>query len=315
MARSWRTTIRFVRLTVIAILLGTTACGSAGAVHTLAHGSRPAATRVSLTVQTDAGRFTIPARVRRRIAAARPSAARSALAWLLTRHRSIRTATLTATLRWDTTDVDKLLLAVRSYATAARVQPALLAVQLRLPVIHQIWRNNCESAALSMMLDGRVSQERLQGLLPKARPYLPEQDDAGETVWGDPNLGFVGPANGGGYGVYHGPLLALARRFDPGTTDLTGAPVSRIIDALQHARPIVAWIQLGSSIPVTWRTPAGATIHANWSEHAVTLTGWRPGEIIYNNPWTGTTETFTITQFTAVWRTLGDQAIAGSSRL
>jgi uncharacterized protein YvpB len=311
-----RTPTRCATLAIVAILLATAAaCGSAGSRHTRAPRSQAApAARTALSVETGSGRFAIPARVRQRIAVARSTAARSALAWLLTRHRSVHTAAATMTFRWGATDIVELLRAVRGYAASTRIEPALSAIHLHLPVIHQVWRNDCESAALSMMLDGKVSQERLQALLPKALPYLPDQNDAGETVWGNPNLGFVGPANGGGYGVYHGPLLALARRFDPGTTNLTGAPIGRIIAALQHARPIVAWIQLGRSYPVTWRTPAGATIHANWAEHAVTLTGWRPGQIMYNNPWTGTTETFTVPQFTAVWHTLGDQAIAGSSR-
>jgi uncharacterized protein YvpB len=194
------------------------------------------------------------------------------------------------------------------------VPRGLAAVRLRIQPIRQAYRNDCEAAALSMLLGGRVSQYRLQGLFPIAKPYLPVDSGRGE-VWGDPERGFVGPVRGGGYGVYDRPVLAVARRFDPGAVDLTRTSVHRLIAAVKQGRPVEAWIQFGASLPRTWLAPDGRTVHANFAEHTVTLVGWRPGVLVYNNPWEGTTSTFTIPAFASVWHVLGDRAIAGSSLL
>ncbi len=163
-----------------------------------------------------------------------------------------------------------------------------------------------------MMLGGRVGQLRLQRELPIARPYRPTRI-SGRTVWGDPERGFVGDVRGGGYGVYDRPLLRLARRYDPGAENLTGTTVAAVVAALRAGRPVVAWVPLGVSAPWTWTSPSGATIDANHAEHAVTLTGWHDGAITYHNPWTGTAGTFTTATFAALWHTLGNRAIAGSS--
>jgi uncharacterized protein YvpB len=186
-----------------------------------------------------------------------------------------------------------------------------MAVHLTLPAIRQGYRDDCEATALSMMLGGRVSQYRLQAVLPISPPLDPEQTAHG-LVWGDPERGFVGRVRGGGYAVYDRPLLALARRFDPHARNLTRHPLAAIVAALQSGHPVVAWIQLGPSVPREWSTPAGRTINANFAEHAVTLTGWRPGWIAYNNPWNGARQTVTLGRFVAWWRTLGDRAIEGS---
>ncbi len=215
-------------------------------------------------------------------------------------------------LAWSRPAAALVAAAVRRDDTSVTVPAAVDTVQLKLPTIRQVYRNDCEATALSMLLGGRVGQLHLQRLLPIAHPYLP-QTGPDETVWGDPELGFVGNVRGGGYGVYDRPLLALARRYDPGATNLTGTSVARIVAALRRGRPVVAWIQFGPSIPRSWTTPTGRVVNANYAEHTVTLTGWKPGEITYNNPWTGTRETFTIAAFTHLWHTLGDRAIAGSS--
>ena len=215
-------------------------------------------------------------------------------------------------LRWGGADVAAVLRAVRSPVTEVRVPVSVQSTRLTLPAVHQVYRDGCEAAALSMMLRVRVGQRRLQAMLPIAQP-LRQDVENGAATWGDPELGFVGNVGGGGYGVYDRPLLALARRFDSGTTNLTGAPLESILDALRHGRPIVAWIALGASDPVTWRAPSGRVVRANWAEHAITLTGYGDGVITYNNPWDGGRERFTLAQFAAVWRDLGDRAIAGSS--
>ena len=201
--------------------------------------------------------------------------------------------------------------AARGAAADVTVPARVTAVRLNLPHLRQGYRNDCEATALSIMLDGGVGQYRLQKLLPVAQPLDPEETAHG-LVWGDPERGFVGDVRGGGYGVYDVPLLEVARRFDPGAQNLTRHPLGALVAALRSGRPVVAWIQFGPSTPRTWTTPAGRAVHANFAEHAVTLTGWRPGWITYNNPWTGTRQTISLSGFRALWHTLGDRAIEGS---
>jgi hypothetical protein len=66
--------------------------------------------------------------------------------------------------------------------------------------VPQLLRNNYETAALSMLLATRgvsVDQLTLQRRLRRSGPLDPQPGDAGRLpIWGDPDLGFVGRANG-----------------------------------------------------------------------------------------------------------------------
>lgn len=95
-----------------------------------------------------------------------------------------------------------------------------------------------------------------------------------------------------GYGVYDRPVMRILRRFQPDARNLTGTGLPGVLDALRNGRPVIAWIQLGNSLPQTWISPAGQVVRANFAEHAVLLTGYRGGTLSYNNPWTGDRESF-----------------------
>ncbi len=300
---------------VTAVLaLAASACGGGGGGGGSTQTSPPRPTPHALAVATGTVTVIMPARLRARIArASAASRQRMAATWTRRQATTLAGRGWRTRLHWGARALAGLVAAVdRPAARRVRVRAEVRSTELTLPVVRQVYRDGCEAAALSMMLRERVGQRRLQAMLPLARPLEQEAGPAG-TVWGDPERGFVGAVAGGGYGVYDRPLLALARRFDPGTTNLTGTSLEGIVDALRRGRPVVAWIALGPSDPVTWTSPSGATIQANWAEHAITLTGYRAGEIAYNNPWTGARERFTLAQFAAVWDELGDRAIAGSS--
>jgi uncharacterized protein YvpB len=238
---------------------------------------------------------------------------RAAAAQYLRSHTAIGGGRWIVRLAWRPLAADRLAAAVTNpHERAITLPVGVAAVNLTLPAVRQVYRNDCEATALSMALGGTVPQLRLQSLLPVAHPYLPVEGAQG-MVWGDPELGFVGDVRGGGYGVYDRPVLALARRYDRGAENLTGTPVARVVAAVQQGRPVVAWIQFGADAPRTWRSPAGVVVQANGAEHAVTLTGWQAGVLTYNNPWTGTRESFTVAAFTQLWHRLGDRAVALSS--
>lgn len=272
--------------------------------------------RGPLLVETDAGTRRIPGRLRSRWALLPPQPARVSVAvWAHAHLALIDTSRMWARTSVSRQSVAALVAAVRSRSAAVRLRLDVTAVRLHLPAIHQVYRNDCEATALAMMLDRRVGQRRLQSLLPIARPFAPQTAADGAEIWGDPERGFVGDVRGGGYGVYERPLLALARRFQPGAVNLTWSSLGRVVDTLRNGRPVIAWIAFGPSIPVTWRSPAGRLISANFAEHAILLVGWRRGRIAYLNPWTGGLGTYTPRAFASVWHTLGRRAIAGQSLL
>lgn len=185
------------------------------------------------------------------------------------------------------------------------------------PIIAQRMRNNCETAALSILLRSlnvTVSQEQLQKQLPRSGPTDPQGVGA-NTVWGDPDRGFVGRADGGGpaggFGVYPGPIAALARRYGVELTDLSGESAARVYARLLHGRAVMAWVGLAAGPYGTWTSPAGRRIEVNFNEHTVVLRGINTdGSVEVSNPLKGTAETWSRSKFEAMWDLLGRRALA-----
>lgn len=239
-------------------------------------------------------------------------AVRYAEVWLRARSRASG-AGITARLSWPAVLVRRAVAAARAGRTAISIPHAVSSVSLVAPLIRQRFRNDCEAAALSVALRASVSQERLQRELPVAAPLDPRNTSAG-MVWGDPEAGFVGNVEGGGYGVYDRPLLSVALRRDRGAENLTGRPFATMLAALRDGRPIIAWVTLGASRPFSWRTPSGTLIRADRAEHAVTLTTWSPRLIGYVDPVDGKLKTAATTDLAARWVALGRRALALSPR-
>ncbi len=230
--------------------------------------------------------------------------------WLLT-HRTVANGRATLRVRFSARAMRELLRAARE-SNSATIGATVVSVRLRLPLVRQAYRNNCETAALSIFLAGRAGQRRLQAALPVAEPVARSSDGA---VWGDPELGFVGDVSGGGYGVYERPLLRLARRYDAGATAISGSTVEAVVAALRQARPVIVWVSLGASVPEVWRTPAGRTVRANFAEHTVVLVGARGRLLVYHDPWDGVQKTMSTSRFSDRWQLLGRRALIGSPLL
>ena len=199
----------------------------------------------------------------------------------------------------------------------ARVAERPVAGSVSLPVVKQRLRNNCESAALAMLLQARerrVDQLVLQREIPRSGPLDPETGPDGTLVWGDPSAGYVGRADGGGtsggYGVYQGPVSAVARRRGLELVDLSGKPAARLYGALRHGRPVMAWIGLSDGPFETWRTPAGREVTGNFGEHTVVLTGIRGDVLTVNDPLSGRRLRWSRDEFEQMWKRLGDRALA-----
>lgn len=185
-----------------------------------------------------------------------------------------------------------------------------------MPVIRQVYRNNCETAALSMLLASvavRVDQRQLQRTLRRSGPLDPRTASDGTVTWGDPDVGFVGRVRGGGiaggFGVYPGPILQLAARYGVQLTDMSRRPVAQLLARLGAGRPVMTWIGLSQGPYRRWVSPAGKPIVVNFGEHVVVLVRLTPDGIVLNDPLTGSRKTWPVEEFKARWKLLGRRAL------
>ncbi len=185
------------------------------------------------------------------------------------------------------------------------------------PVVAQKLHNNCEAAALESLLatvGHREDQLRLQRALSPSSPLDPRGTGAAR-VWGDPDRGFVGRADGsgpaGGFGVYPGPVAQLAARRGVTLKPLTGASSSQVYATLLSGHAVMAWVGLGAGPYASWRSTAGRSIDVNLNEHTVVLTGIRAdGMLRVMNPLTGTRELWSQQSFESMWSRLGHRALS-----
>jgi uncharacterized protein YvpB len=189
--------------------------------------------------------------------------------------------------------------------------------RIAIPPVRQVLHNDCESTALSMLLDAagvHAGQLELQRRLPQSGPLDPEPV-AGSALfrWGDPERGFVGrPAGGGtegGFGVYEPPIRTLAARYGVRLLDLQGRGLAVVRHDLLAGHPVLAWVGLADGPFLSWLTPSSRRITVNLNEHAVTLVGAGPGYVLANNPLTGRRERWSDTLFSYRWKLLGRRAL------
>ena len=282
------------------------AAGAALAVSGQDEEAPPPPPVTELKVTGGPGRALITPAERSRLAGS-DAAAR---AWLDT-HRAIRGSRLSAEVVWSARDARVLARAAAGTGASVTLTPRVTTIDLRLPVITQAYRNNCETAALSMALRGAASQRALQSALPQAMPPDPQQGARG-TIWGDPNVGFVGRVEGGGFGVFEQPLVRLGAQHDPGTAAVRATTFDGVLDRVRAGHPVVAWTGLGPSAPWSWRTPAGRFIAADRSHHTVVIAGVGPRGVTVHDPWTGASSIVSATSLEEGWERLGRRAVVTS---
>ena len=188
---------------------------------------------------------------------------------------------------------------------------------IRAPAVAQALRNNCESAALEVLLatvGKRHAQLALQDMLPTSGPLDPVAGSEGR-VWGDPELGYVGRPDGGGaaggFGVYQRPVRGVAAELGVDLVDMTGSRLSDVLAAVRSGRAVMVWIGLSAGPYVSWRSPDGRLVRVNFGEHTVVLTGVASaGGVSVVNVLQGTRERWTQSQLLEKWERLGRRALA-----
>lgn len=209
------------------------------------------------------------------------------------------------------------VLAVLLVAFSATVAPLPADGADAVPLVQQKLRNNCETAALSMLLAARgvrVDQLTLQRRLVRSGPADPRVRPDGELVWGDPDQGFVGRVGGGGthggYGVYTAPIRSLAARYGVRLQSLNRRPPASVYARLRVHRPVMAWVGLSNGPYLRWRTPGGKTIVGNFGEHTVVLTALDGDTVSVNDPLSGKRLSWSRSVFETMWARLGSRALA-----
>ena len=236
----------------------------------------------------------------------------------LARNRRVRQGPAELVMHADRRAVERgLKHALASGGKTVVVPERAVASGIRVPVVKQALRNNCETAALAMLLAGqgkRTDQLTLQRRLARSGSLDPRTGPDGMLVWGDPRIGFVGRPDGGGaaggYGVYERPIRDLAERHGLELADLTGGPARRVYGALLEGKPVMAWVGLSDGPYRTWKTPAGRTVVGNFGEHTVLLTGVGDGYVSINDPLSGRRARWTRADFELMWERLGRRALS-----
>lgn len=183
------------------------------------------------------------------------------------------------------------------------------------PIFQQAFQDNCETAALSILLSTvgvEKDQLDLQEQITAAEPLDPEIAADGKTIWGDPDLGFVGRVDGGGpaggFGAFTGPVMELASRWS-NPVDLTGVDPQEVYSRLRSGRAVMVWIGLSDGPYTSWRSPEGRKVTVNYGEHTVVLTGIEGDQISVNDPIDGLRKVWTKADFEAKWDLLDNRAI------
>lgn len=220
-----------------------------------------------------------------------------------------------------TFEVDEPLLrrrlgAATDEGAVVRIPYEPVASRIKAPIVKQAYRNNCETAALSMLLATvgvSEGQRGLQDEISTAGPLDPQIDPQGETVWGDPELGYVGRPKGGGtaggFGAYEGPVMELASRWaEP--TDLSGRSPGAVYRRLLTGDAIMVWVGLSDGPHETWRSPEGNEVTVNYGEHTVVLTGIEGDRLYVNDPIDGQRKVWSKAEFEQMWALLDRRAVS-----
>ncbi|MFG3226817.1 C39 family peptidase [Kitasatospora sp. NPDC048194] len=202
--------------------------------------------------------------------------------------------------------------------TAATAATAATPTAASVPYYSQQLNDDCEAAALRMVLAARGVTTDDQEVLDRIGVDLahPEFGHSG-PLSGDPFEAFVGDPDGSeedgtGFGVYHPPVAKAARGY--GLTVLEDGqdlPTATLKEHLAAGHPAIVWVDY------LWRHLATTTYtaydgrsvpYAGPAEHTVVVTGFSNGRVSLNDPARGRT-TVSEKDFENGYATYGHMAV------
>ena len=185
------------------------------------------------------------------------------------------------------------------------------------PLIQQLPEldRGCEVTSLAMMLqyaDITVDKMKLANEIKKV-------DFMNDGVRGNPNEGFVGNIytfSESGYGVYHGPLFQLAKKYLPNkAVDLTGKSIEELYKSVKAGQPVVMitnakFEPLDEDEFTTWETNSG-DVSITYNEHCIVLIGYDQESVYIRDPLEDSLDVKVPREsFEQAWVQMGSQAIS-----
>ncbi|MFB5252635.1 C39 family peptidase [Bacillus mycoides] len=185
------------------------------------------------------------------------------------------------------------------------------------PLIQQLpeLERGCEVTSLAMMLQyAGVSVDKMQ-----LANEIKKVNFMEDGVRGNPNEGFVGNIytfSESGYGVYHGPLFQLAKKYLPNeAVDLTGKSIEEIYKSVKAGQPVVmitnaTYAPLDEDEFTTWETNSG-DVSITYNEHCVVLVGYDKESVYIRDPLDDSLDVKVPRgNFEQAWVQMGSQAIS-----
>ena len=199
-----------------------------------------------------------------------------------------------------------------------------LTNNIRLQLPHLLQKpeldRGCEVTSLAMILQYygyNVNKVELAERVKKdTTPY--SVNEQGYIYYGNPYEGFVGDIYNiekNGYGVYHGPIVELAKEYvGDKVIDLTGANFESILQMLDEGMPV--WVVTNGAFKLLneeefqlWHTPTGI-VKITKRMHAVVITGYDSQYIYINDPlYPLPNRKVNRADFKASWEQMGNQAV------
>ncbi|WP_144027766.1 C39 family peptidase [Paenibacillus sp. 32352] len=199
-------------------------------------------------------------------------------------------------------------------------EPLASTAQTEAPLIYQMPEldRGCEVTSLAMLLQSAgVNVDKMTLADEIRKDPNPFEIIGHEIHFGNPNEGFVGDIasfDHPGYGVYHGPIMELAKQYLPGrAVDATGSSFDDVLRLLEAGSPVwvvtnMEYTTLDEDAFETWETEDGG-IDITYKEHSVLITGYDEDTVYINDP-LGETEEVDKADFISAWEQMGRQAIA-----
>ncbi len=173
----------------------------------------------------------------------------------------------------------------------------------------------CEVTSLAMMLQyAGITVDKM-----KLANEIKKVDFMNDGVRGNPNEGFVGNIytfSESGYGVYHGPLFQLAKKYLPNkAVDLTGKSIEELYKSVKAGQPVVmitnaTFAPLDEDEFTTWETSSG-DVSITYNEHCVVLVGYDKEFVYIRDPLSDSLDVKVPREsFEKAWMQMGSQAIS-----